>query len=58
MKKSIRKLILRSETVRKLRPLELNAVTEVRGGDGAERRRFESTIPCGDGALPLSRACG
>jgi hypothetical protein len=54
MKKSIRKLTLRSETVRTLRPLrplDLNEVTPVRGGDGAQAPRFESTGPCTDAAL-------
>lgn len=58
MKKAIRKLVLHRETVRTLRPLDLHEVTPVRGGDGAQALRFESTIPCTDPALLSTQACG
>ena len=58
MKKAIRKLTLRRETVRALRPLDLNEATPVRGGDGAPPPRFESTIPCPAPALLPTQACG
>jgi hypothetical protein len=59
MKKSIRKLALRSETVRALRPLNFDEVAHVRGGDG-EAPRYESTGSCPGRAAGLlaTEACG
>jgi hypothetical protein len=60
VKKSIRKLALRSETVRALRSLDLDEATPVRGGDGNAVQRAESTGTCpGPAAITFSmQACG
>lgn len=57
MKKSIRKMMLRGETVRTLQPLQL---VEARGGDGNAAPRYESTGTCPGqhAANSIAPACG
>lgn len=45
MKKSIRKLTLRGETIRTLRTLDLQGITPARGGNDSAPQ-FESTGTC------------